>query len=160
MDYPNLDVLAEVSVALLGFSGLTIVLGHTRFHHLGVAFRTRGLLYTSSSAFVGCILPLVGIPLPASVFLLALAMSFLSVWSGRATFGRQASSFQPHLILSWTLWPPFVLLTLALWLSPLLTPESNFAVFRFAIGGNLLLAVVYFVRLILSVTTEETSTGA
>jgi hypothetical protein len=159
MDYLNLDVLAEVSVALLGFSGLTIVLGRSRFHQLGVAFRIRGLLYASSSAFVGCILPLVGIPLTVSVLVLALAMSYLSVWSGRVAFGRQASSFQPNLILVWALWPPFVLLTLALWLSPLLTPESNFAVFKFAIGGNLLLAVVYFVRLILSVATTETPTG-
>jgi hypothetical protein len=159
MEYSNLDVLAEASIALLGFSGLTIVLGRTRFHPLGATFRIRGLLFTSSSAFVGCIMPLVGIPLTASIFVLALVMSFTSVWAGKAIFGRQASSIQINPILYWTFMPPFVLLALALWLSPLLTPEWNFAVFKFAIGGNLLMAVVYFVRLILSVTTEETSTG-
>ena len=160
MDYPNLDVLAEVSVALLGFSGLAVVLGHSRFHQLGVAQRTQGLLYTSSTAFLGCILLLVGLPLPASVLVLALAMSFMSVWSGTKIFGRQARLIQPNLILVCALYPPFVILTFALWLSPLLAPESNFVVFKFAIGMNLLMAVVYFLRLILSVATEETSTGA
>ena len=160
MDYPNLDVLAEVSVALLGFSGLTVVLGHSRFHQLGVVYRMRGLLYASSIAFVASILPLVGIPLPASVILLALAMSFLGVFVGRASFGRQASSIRPSPVLLWTFYPTLLLLTIALWLSPLLMPESNFVVFRFAIGFNLLLAVVYFVRLILSVPIEETSASA
>ena len=156
MDYPNLDVLAEVSVALLGFSGLMVVLGHSRFHQLGVEYRMQGLLYAASVAFVGCMLPLVGIPLPASVLVLALAMSFLGAWVGRASFGRRARSRQVNPILIWTLFPPFVLLTIALWLSPLFTPESNFAVFKFAIGWNLLLAVVYFIRLVLSVVSEET----
>ncbi len=160
MDYPNLDVLAEVSVALLGFSGLTVVIGHSRFHQLGVVYRMRGLLYASSIAFVGSILPLVGIPLSASVLLLAIAMSFLGVFVGRASFGRQASSIQPSPVLLWTFYPTLLLLTIALWLSPLLMPESNFVVFRFAIGFNLVLSVAYFVRLILSVPIEETSASA
>jgi hypothetical protein len=52
MDYSNLQVLAEVSVALLGFSGLTIVMGHSRFDQHGLAYRTQGMLYLSSLAFI------------------------------------------------------------------------------------------------------------
>jgi hypothetical protein len=159
MDYSNLEILAEVSVALLGFSGLTIVLGRSRFNQHGVSFRIRGLLFTSSAAFVGSTMPLVGMPLLASILLLALTMSIMSVWSGRETFGRQSSSIQTNPILFWALYPPYVLSMLALWLSPLLMPESNFAVLKFAIGLNLLLAVTYFVRLILSMPTDETSSG-
>ncbi len=159
MDYPTLEALAEVSVALLGFSGLTIVLGRSRFNPIGVTFRTQGLLFSSSTAFVGSIMPLIGIPLLASILSLAVAMSVFSVWASRWNFGRQASSIQVNPILLWALYPPYVLLTLVLWLSPLLTPESNFAVFKLAIGMNLLLAVAYFVRLILSIFTEEASSG-
>ena len=61
MDYSNLQVLAEVSVALLGFSGLTIVMGHSGFDQHGLAYRTQAMLYSSSLAFIGSLLPLVGI---------------------------------------------------------------------------------------------------
>jgi hypothetical protein len=159
MEYPSLEALAEVSVALLGFSGLSIVLGRSRFNPIGVAFRTQDLLFSSSTAFVGCIMPLVGIPLLASILSLAVAMSVFSVWAVRWNLGRQASSIQVNPILLWALFPPFVLSTLSLWLSPLLVPESNFAVFKVAIGMNLFLAVAYFVRLILSISTDETSSG-
>jgi hypothetical protein len=68
MDYTNLQVLAEVSVTLLGFSGITAIMGYSRFAQKGVKYRMQGLLYGSSLAFIGSILPLVGIPiLPAAV---------------------------------------------------------------------------------------------
>ena len=126
MDYTNLQALAEVSVTLLGFSGLTIVMGHSRFDQHGLAYRTQGMLYNSSLGFIGSLLPLLGIPISLGVIVMAVLMS-----------------------------------TLALWLSLFVLSEQMLFIYKLAIGCNLLVAVVFFIRLVISFfDTEEVSSDA
>jgi hypothetical protein len=150
MDYTNLQVLAEVSVALLGFSGLTVVLGQSRFDQAGIVFRTQGLIYTSSLAFVGSLLPLVGVPILLGAFAMAALMSAACMSVLRTLFGASAPKFRISPLLTWTFLPVYMSSTLALWFSIFALPEQLLFIYKLAIGCNLLLAVVYFIRLVTS----------
>ena len=87
MDYTNLQVLAEVSVTLLGFSGITAIMGYSRFAQQGVTYRMQGLLYASSLAFIGSILPLVGIPILLAAVSIAALGSAVIIWGGGRLVG-------------------------------------------------------------------------
>jgi hypothetical protein len=150
MGFTNLQVLAEVSVALLGFSGLTVVLGQSRFDQAGIAFRTEGLLYTSSLAFIGSLLPLVGVPVSLSAIAIATLMSVACVSVLRTLFGANAPTIRISKFLTWTTLPVYMLSTLALWFSIFALPEQLLLIYKLAIGCNLVLAVLYFIRLVTS----------
>jgi len=158
MDYSNLQVLAEVSVALLGFSGLTIVMGHSRFDKHGLAYRTQGMLYLSSLAFIGSLLPLIGISIFFGAIAMATLMSMGSVWAGMRIFGWSVSPVKTNLLLNWIFFPMYVMSTSSLWLSLSVLSEQALLIYKLAIGCNLLVAVVFFIRLVISFFgSEETS---
>jgi hypothetical protein len=158
MDYSNLQVLAEVSVALLGFSGLTIVMGHSRFDQHGLAYRTQGMLYNSSLAFTGSLLPLVGIPISFGAIAMAVLMSMGSIWAGMRIFGKSEPPVKTSPLLNWIFFPMYLMATLALWLSLFILSERVLFIYKLAIGCNLLVAVVFFIRLVISFfDTEEVS---
>ena len=82
----QLDVLAEVSVALLGFSGLLVTLGRSSFPEAGVFYRVVGLLGSASLALFASLLPIVNVPIElagwavgsvSAAFLLWLCVPFL-----------------------------------------------------------------------------------
>ncbi len=148
MDYTNLQVLAEVSVTLLGFSGITAIVGRSRFAQQGVTYRMQGLLYTSSLAFIGSILPLVGIPiLPAAIGIAALTSAVI-IWAGKNSFGRSRHEIRPNPALVWTVLPMAVMVNLYLWWSILTLAEQLLFVYQLQIGVQLLIATLYFVRLV------------
>jgi hypothetical protein len=99
MDYTNLQVLAEVSVTLLGLSGLTAVIGQSKFDQRGVAYRTQLLLYTSSVAFVGSFLPLIGIPLILATIGMAASLTILLAWGTRYNLGWFQQKIRASLVL-------------------------------------------------------------
>ena len=156
MDYTNLQVLAEVSITLLGFSGLTAILGHSRFDQLGVAYRTQMLLYASSVAFIGSILPLVGVPVLLGAIGMAASMSVLTVWAAKRLFGWSAQKVPTSLALNWIFFPTFIMLTLYLLWSIFTLAEQLLLIYELSIGLYLMLATVSFVRLVRSafVTTD------
>jgi hypothetical protein len=161
MDYTNLQVLAEVSVALLGFSGLTIVIGRSRFDQLGVAYRTQGMLYSASLAFIGSLLPLVGIPISLGAIAMAASMSMACVWAGMRAFGISMATVKTSTLLNWIFFPMYVMSTLSLWLSLFVLSEQALLIYKLAIGCNLLIAVVFFIRLVISFFgTQEVSSDA
>ena len=161
MDYTNLQALAEVSVTLLGFSGLTIVMGHSRFDQYGLAYRTQGMLYNSSLGFIGSLLPLVGIPISFGAIVMAALMSMGSVWAGMRIFGKSVSPVQTSPLLNSIFFPMYLMSTLALWLSLFVLSEQVLFIYKLAIGCNLLVAVVFFIRLVISFfDTEEVSSDA
>jgi hypothetical protein len=161
MDYTNLQVLAEVSVALLGFSGLTIVIGHSRFDQRGVAYRTQGMLYSASLAFIGSLLPLVGIPISLGAIAMAASMSMACVWAGMRAFGISMATVKTSTLLNWIFFPMYVMSTLSLWLSLFVLSEQALLIYKLAIACNLLIAVVFFIRLVISFFgTQEVSSDA
>jgi len=150
MDYSNLQLLAEVSVALLGFSGLTIVMGHSRFDQHGLAYRTQGMLYLSSLAFIGSLLPLLGISISFSAIVMAALMSMGSVWAGMRIFGRFVPLVKTSPLLNWIFFPMYLISTLSLWLSLFVLSEQALLIYKLAIGCNLLVAVIFYIRLVIS----------
>ena len=150
MDYSNLQVLAEVSVALLGFSGLTIVMGHSRFDQHGLAYRTQGMLYLSSLAFLGSLLPLVGVSVSISAIAMATLMSMGSVWAGMRIFGRSVPLVKTSPLLNWIFFPMYLISTSSLWLSLFILSEQALLIYKLAIGCNLLVAVIFYIRLVIS----------
>jgi hypothetical protein len=159
MDYTDLQVLAEVSVALLGFSGITAIVGHSRFAQQGVTYRLRGLLYSSSLAFIGSILPLIGIPiLPAGVAIAAFNSAAI-IWAGAMSFGRSKKEIQPHPVLVWIFFPFTILVNLHLWWSIFALAERLFFAYQLQVGALLLLATVYFVRLVSSAFDAKDTVG-
>lgn len=159
MDYTNLQVLAEVSVALLGFSGITAIVGHSRFAQQGVTYRMLGLLYSSSLAFIGSILPLIGIPmLPAAIVIAALNAAAV-VWAGVMSFGPARKEIQPHPVLVSIFFPIAVVVNSYLWWSIVASTERLLFAYQLQVGTLLLLATVYFVRLVSSAFGNEDSSG-
>lgn len=150
MDYSNLQVLAEVSVALLGFSGLTIVMGHSRFDQHGLAYRTQGMLYLSSLAFIGSLLPLVGISISFSAIAMAALMSMGSAWAGMRIFHRSVPPVKTSPLLNWIFFPMYLISTSSLWLSLFVLSEQALLIYKLAIGCNLLVAVIFYIRLVIS----------
>jgi hypothetical protein len=74
------EILAELSVALLGFSGLMVAFGYSRFSEAGFAARIRALVYTTSAALIASLLPLLNLYLPiAAALLLAMFVAYL-IW--------------------------------------------------------------------------------
>jgi len=159
MDYTNLQVLAEVSVTLLGLSGLTAVIGQSRFDQRGVAYRTQLLLYTSSVAFVGSILPLVGIPLLLATIGMAVSMTTMMAWGARYNFGWFQQKVRTSLALLWIFFPPLIVLTLFLWWSIFTMAEQLLLSYELSIGLCLLLATVSFVRLVRSAFVADDVSG-
>ena len=160
MDYTNLQVLAEVSVTLLGFSGITTIVGRSRFAQQGAVFRMRGLLYSSSSAFVVSILPLVGIPLlPAAIGSAVYVLPFI-VWAWKGVFGRSRREIQPNPAIKWTLFPVSILVYLYLWWSILAMADQLLFAYQLQIGTLLLSATMYFVRLVSSSFVTDDSAGS
>ena len=150
MDYDNMQVLAEVSVTLLGFSGITAIMGYSRFDQRGVTYRMQGLLYTSALALAASILPLVGIPLLHAAIAVAILASATIMWAGKMQLGRSRNEVRPNPFLLWTFLPAGVLVMLSLWWSILISTEYLLLTYQLAIGFNLLLATTYFIRLVAS----------
>ncbi len=149
MDYTNLQVLAEVSITLLGFSGLTAVIGYSRFDQRGIAYRTLMSLYQSSVAFIGSIMPLVGIPILFAAIGLATLMSVLTIWVGMRISGVSAA-YKTHPLITGILFPMYVIVLSALWWSIVTLAGQLQFIYELSIGMNLLVATVAFIRLVRS----------
>jgi hypothetical protein len=159
MDYTNLQVLAEVSVTLLGFSGITAIMGYSRFAQQGVTYRMQGLLYSSSLAFIGSILPLVGIPILPAAFGTAASISAAIIWAGKNSFGRSRHEVQPNPALIWTFFPMAIMANLYLWWSIFALAEQLLFAYQLQIGFLLLIATTYFVRLVSSAFGAKETSG-
>ena len=159
MDYTNLHVLAEVSVALLGFSGITAIVGHSRFAQQGVIYRMRGLLYSSSLAFISSILPIIGIPILAAAVVIAALNSAAIIWAGALSFGRSRKEVQPHPVLVLIFFPIAILVNLYLWWSTITLAKQLLFAYQLQVGVLLLLATVYFVRLVSSAFGTKNTFG-
>ena len=147
MDYTNLQVLAEVSVTLLGFSGITAIMGYSRFAQQGVTYRMQGLLYASSLAFIGSILPLVGIPILLAAVSIAALCSAVIIWGARS-FGRSGREMQLSQAIVWTSFPMAVMVNLYMWWSIFTSAEQLLFAYQLQIGAGLLIATLFFIRLV------------
>ena len=92
---------------------------------------------------------------------MAVLMSMGSVWAGVRIFSKSAPPVQTSPLLNSIFFPMYLMSTLALWLSLFVLSEQVLFIYKLAIGCNLLVAVVFFIRLVISFfDTEEVSSDA
>jgi lysylphosphatidylglycerol synthetase-like protein (DUF2156 family) len=147
----DFGVLAETSVTLLGLSGLTTVIGRSKFDERGAQYRVLLLLYTSSAAFVASMLPLIGVPILFAAGSLTVLATLMFAWGGVYWWpgSRRRVVLNPFLI--WTFVSLSILLLVVMWWATLTQSEHLQYVYQLAIGFLLLTATTVFVRLVRSV---------
>jgi len=154
----SLNLLAEISIALLGFSGLMVALGRSSFPEAGIYYRVAGLLGSASIALLASLLPIVNVPFSiAAWFVVLVSASFLS-WSF-VPFVVQGTATGSNYALAW-----FNILlgaVITIWLLLSLIPLTGKAEFAYVglIGFYLFLGSVFFIRLVLSLNFNKGDGG-
>ena len=153
------EILAELSVALLGFSGLMIAFGHSRFREVSAAARIRSLVYTTSAALVASLLPLLNLYLPISAVLLVAMLTAHLIWGCRVfLFGEKPVS--TNLALVWFFMLANVPVIAWLAISLLNQGASLGAAYVTGIGYFLLASIFNFGRFVLySLPTTDAVAG-
>ena len=96
------------------------------------------------------IMPLVGVPVLFASIGIAVSMLVEMVWAGNRMWGKSVATAKTSLLFIWTLFPIFVISTMALWWSIITLAEKLLLIYELSIGLHLLLATVSFVRLVRS----------
>ena len=144
-----LFVFAQLSIATLGFTGVTVTFVHIVSDKKLVSIRTKGLLYTSILAFIGSVAPLSGIPAKFVSIALVLGVttcSILCLFFCVKIGGRHAN----HALV----WPVNLsLIGASFWLGWVLFFDTTHVMrpYLLLIGLLLISAVILFIRLILSI---------
>jgi len=86
---------------------------------------------------------------------MAALMSIGSVWAGLRIFGRTVSPVKTSTLLNWMFFPMYLISTSSLWLSLFVLSEQALLIYKLAIGCNLLVAVIFFIRLVISFFGSE-----
>ena len=147
----DFGLLAEVSVTLLGLSGLTTVVGSSKFDERGAEYRVLLLLYTSSAAFIASLLPLIGVPVSVAAGCLTVLASLMFAWGGVYWWPGSRRRVALNPFLTWTFVSLSILLLVVMWWATLTQSEHLQYVYQLAIGFFLLTATTVFVRLVRSV---------
>ena len=151
MEPDAFEIFAEVSVAILGFSGMVAVIGDSNNTSPFIAARIRGLLLTSGSAAVSALAPLTGLTLTYCSILLIVIILASQLW-GVWLMMQQAA--KP----SWTIF--FVslvaMLSAVIWLTYGLVVDPGVLIFGyvFAVSVLLLMSGLFFARMVLAITSE------
>lgn len=151
---PDLSIFAEVSVALLGFSGLASALSHvSEANRAFITSRLRALLLISGAACFGSLAPLTGLPIEyCSILFTALiagtiykiAREFLS------TPDVAPSLFLVVLSVGWGV-AGVGFQTFALVADPGLQPMA----YVFTLSGSVAIAIVFFIRVVLAMVQDS-----
>jgi len=151
----NLEVLglfAEVSIAMLGFSGITLAFGRIYKRQKSLSVRTMGLLVTSGIAFLASITPIVGLPSVVASIILILLVGVSASWCIISVFRKPEHSSSVWLVclVNGSLLCSVGWLILALWSDG----SSVNAPYMTTICLLLLAAALLFIRMILAMGTN------
>jgi hypothetical protein len=145
----DLELLAELSVAILGFSGITVVLGHSKFDALSASTRIQGLILSSGIALILSLLPTIGLNLAlSSVLAIALTLSF-AMWAVGMIY---RGNFKANIWL--TLFFFGVGGACCTWLTYVLIVDRSNLIHPYIalVGFTLLQATVFYIRVVLSIS--------
>jgi hypothetical protein len=146
MDPFILKLFTQVSITILGFSGVTTALGHLSSNTRYISIRTKGLLFAASIAFIASIGPLAGFPeFFAAIFLAIAALSTSCICLYAFTKSGANSSL---------VWPVHIaLITSSLWLVyNLITNTQQIGQPYIATTALLIISsVILFIRLVISI---------
>jgi uncharacterized membrane protein YuzA (DUF378 family) len=139
-----LGQFAEISIAMLGFSGITSAFDRIYKRQKNLSVRTMGLLVTSGIAFLASITPIVGLPSVVASIILILLVGVSASWCIISVFRKSEHSSNGSLLCSvgW--------LILALWSDG----SSVNAPYMTTICLLLLAAALLFIRMILAMGTN------
>lgn len=157
----QLELLAELATALLGFSGIVVSLGRTNFSVAGYANRVAALLWASALALTGALLPILHVPLVWAAFILA-GLSFLVLSWATRTFVLGGNLHRTDTIP----WLLFALLMPSLattgWLTYCLVfDRATLGISYLSVAGSyLLLAMSIFIRLVLAMDLAKSEADA
>ena len=156
MDVQSFEIFAEVSVALFGFSGLAAVVGGSKQKQTYISVRIRGLLFTSGVAAICSIAPLTGLNLLYCSVLYIVLLVWTQYWA-ISGFMRQQSSQA-----SWMIYVPsftaMVVAVASLLYGILLDPSLLFYAYMYGICVMLVVAGIFFIRMVLSISTNMEDT--
>ena len=156
--HDELELIAELSIALLGFSGIVVSLGRSNFSAGGYASRISALLWTSGLAFVGSILPILKVPLMVSSVVLLVTSVLLLLWATRTfVLGGNLNRTNTIAPLLFGLLSPAVVVSG--WLAYCLVADQDSLETSYlaVVGCWLILAASTFVRLVLALDFTKRS---
>ena len=151
----NIEVLgqfAEVSIAMLGFSGITSAFDRIYKRQKNLSVRTMGLLFTSGIAFFASITPIVGLPSVVASIILILLVGVSAISCMISVFRKPVHSSNVWLVclVNGSLLCSVGWLILALWSGG----SSVNAPYMTTICLLLLAAALLFIRMILAMGTN------
>ena len=147
----QLELLAELSIALLGFSGIVVSLGRTNFSEEGYSKRIAALLWGSLVTFLGSILPILNVPILVASFVLITMSTLLLAWATRSfVLAGNLERTDTIVPLLFGLLTPAVVVTV--WLAYCLVFDRNKLEYGYlsVVGCWLIVAASTFVRLVLA----------
>jgi hypothetical protein len=145
------EIFAEISVALLGFSGLVAVLGNAT-QRAFFSTRIRGLLFSSGAAVICSVAPLAKLDLVYCAFLYIGLVIAMQAWA--ITGLMRSEGARP----SWAIYVALLTLSLTavsgLLYGVFLNTEILHTAYLFGLCVQLFTAAIFFIRLVLATTTE------
>lgn len=149
----NLSVFAEVSIALLGFSGLASALSSISSKNRAfITIRLKALLFISGSACFGSLAPLTGLAIYYCSIMLALLTAGTVFKIGRDFLNTPDVSPSPFLVFLSVGWAIVgtIFLCFALLFNPALIPPA----YMFTLSGTILIAILFFIRFVLAMVQD------
>ncbi|MEM1434112.1 MAG: hypothetical protein AAGG11_08680 [Pseudomonadota bacterium] len=153
MPIPNLSVFAEVSVALLGFSGLASALSSVSAKNRAfITIRLKALLVVSGSACFGSLAPLTELGLYYCCILLTMLTAGTVFTLGRDFLKASDVSPSPFLVVLTVGWAlaAITFQGFALVFDPSLVPVA----YMFALSGTITVAILFFIRFVLAMVQD------
>lgn len=149
----NLSVFAEVSIALLGFSGLASALsGVSAKNRSFITIRLKALLIISGSACFGSLAPLTGLELYYCCVLLSLLTAGALFKIGHDFLNATEVAPSPFLVFLTVGWAitGVAFQLFALIFDPNLIPLA----YSFTLSGTITTAILFFIRFVLAMVQD------
>jgi hypothetical protein len=155
MELDTLEIFAELAVAILGFSGIVAVIGDSTSSRPYIVVRIRGLLLTASVAAVSSIVPLTGLGLSYCSILLVILLLGSAIWG---FWLMKQQSANPSWIVFYVSQTAILIGVGWLIVGLAFRPELLVSGYLYSIVSMLLMAGLFFVRMVLAITTESRGT--
>ena len=146
----SFEIFAEMSIAMLGFSGLMVAVSDTTSI---ITARVKGLLFTASIAVICSVLPLTGLSIVYCSFVYIGLMLYMTIWTYSNFFRNPAANANSTIYVSLNV---ALLSTMIALLYSIFQHQSIlFHAYLYAISITLLCSGTYFVRMVLFIAAEK-----
>ena len=153
MDIQLFEVFTEVSIAVLGFSGITAAIG-SQSHKMGfLAARVKGLLFAAGITSVCSVAPLTSLHLFYCSIAYILFATSLLIW---AIFGLLRNPDAQSNMVVFVVGNSLMLSAIvSLIYALIVAPENLLVAYVYSLCMSLLLAGIFFIRLVLAIVSPN-----